>query len=74
VTWERLAAAWPLIRDVLCVVVALGGLVFEATRSGDVRPELVLAWVGLLGSPVFLRKDEKDKGDRPEPTPREADR
>lgn len=61
------------MRDVLCVVVALGGLIFEATAAPEVRPELILAWVGLLGSPVFLRRDEKDRGDRPEPNPREAD-
>jgi hypothetical protein len=70
VTWERLAAAWPLLRDVACVLVALGGLIYEATRI-DVRPEMILAWVGLLGSPVFLRKDEKD---RDVSEPREADR
>ncbi len=68
---DRIAAAWPLLRDIACVVVALGGLIFEATRTGDVRPELILAWVGLLGSPVFLRKDAKE---RDEPEAREADR
>lgn len=76
-SWDKLAAAWPLLRDVLCVVVALGGLVYEATRPVK-SPEMILAWVGLLGTPLFVRKDEKDRTDAngtpPGPQPHEADR
>jgi hypothetical protein len=67
VNLDRIAAAWPLLRDIACVVVALGGLIYEAAYGGPVRPELILAYVGLLGSPVFLRKDDRDRGDDPRP-------
>lgn len=78
--WDRLAAAWPLVRDVVIVAVALGLIVFEATiYDGPVREPLLFVYVGLLGSPVFLRGDAKDRrnGSQPAPPPtepREAER
>lgn len=77
---DRLAALWPLVRDVIIVVTALGLLAFEAMfHSGDVREPLVLAYVGLLATPVFLRGDAKDRSNGnqpapPPPEPREAER
>jgi hypothetical protein len=70
VTWERLAAAWPLLRDIVIVATALGLLVYEV-RWGGARQQVLIAATGLLVSPVFLRRDEKDQ---PEPKPGEADR
>lgn len=77
--WDKLAAAWPLVRDVVIVAVALAGLVFEAVNGNAVRQEMILAWTGLLLSPVVIRGDAKDRrADPPEtappPAPREADR
>lgn len=60
-TLERWKEAWPLLRDVACVVAGLGGLIFEAVYGGPVRAELVMAWGGLLASPVFIRGDAKDR-------------
>lgn len=69
---ERLTALWPLVRDVIIVVTALGLIVFEAVfHDGEVRQALIVAYVGLLASPVFLRRDEKDR--QPEPPPREVE-
>lgn len=76
--WDRLASVWPLLRDVIIVTVALGLIVFEATiHDGPVREPLLFVYVGLLGSPVFLRGDAKDRRDGNQPAPpepREAER
>lgn len=58
--FDRLAAGWPLIRDVMIVTVALGLIIYEAAfYPGPVRESLLLAYTGLLASPVFFRRDEK---------------
>lgn len=61
---QTLLAAWPLVRDVIIVIVALGLIVYEAVfYDGQVRQPLIIAYVGLLASPVFLRSDAKDRSD-----------
>jgi hypothetical protein len=73
VNLDRWTAAWPLLRDAAIVLTALGLLCFEV--AGEARQEVLLACTGLLLSPVFFRKDERDHRDREEPDPktREAD-
>lgn len=69
-TVERLAELWPLIRDVTIVTVALLLLAYEAILySGEIRQQLVLAYVGLLASPVFLRGDRRARSDGTAPVP-----
>lgn len=72
---QTLLAAWPLLRDVIIVITALGLIVYEAVfYDGEVRQPLLIAYVGLLASPVFLRGDAKDRGDDgAEPQPQELD-
>lgn len=67
------------MRDVIIVAVALAGLVFEAVNGAPVRQEMILAWTGLLLSPVVIRGDTKDRhadppDTAPPPAPREVDR
>lgn len=74
---QTFLSAWPLVRDVVIVTTALGLIIYEAVfYNGEVRQALLLVYVGLLGSPVFLRKDAKDAGDdgpEPHPRPREVE-
>lgn len=64
--WDRLSAAWPLIRDVLIVVTALGLIVFEAVfHKGDARESLLFLYSGLLAAPIFLRADSRRSNDQP---------
>ncbi len=51
--------SWPAIRDPLICVVALALIIYEAARGGDVRPELLFLYGGMLGLPAFMSRDEK---------------
>lgn len=70
--WDRLSERWPLLRDVLIVVTALGLIVFEAVLyGGPVRQSLLLLYSGLLATPIFLRADNRRSNGQPH-TPEEA--
>ena len=66
-----MTAWWPLLRDVAIVTTALMLIVFEAVfRDGPERPTLLLLYTGMIGLPVFLRKDERSSNGQPsEPAP-----
>lgn len=34
-------------------------IIYEAARGGDVRPELLFLYGGMLGLPAFMSRDEK---------------
>lgn len=51
---------WPHIkRDMVLFVLGVGGIFHEAfIRSGDTRPEWIVAFLTLCGVPSFLHRDE----------------
>ena len=58
--WDRLTAAWPLLRDVTIVLTALVLIVHEAVfHEGPERTGLLLLFTGMLGLPAFLRADAR---------------
>lgn len=73
--FDRLTAAWPLMRDVAIVATALVLIVFEAVfREGPERPTLLLLYTGMLGLPAFLRADQRRSAPHPPDEPQEAER
>lgn len=49
---------WPLARDVAMFVSGLG-VIFFLLLTGDKREFMAVAALGLVGTPAFLRRDEK---------------
>lgn len=56
--------SWSSIRDPLICVSALILIIYEAVRGGEVRPELLFLYGGMLGLPAFMNRDEKAGKDR----------
>jgi hypothetical protein len=54
------------IRDTILFVVGVAGVVYETLAEQVDRPYLLAAFLGMVGLPVFIRKDERDddKGKR----------
>jgi hypothetical protein len=46
-------------RDTILFAAGLSGIVYETLRAGAERPSLLMIFGGMMGLPVFLRKDEK---------------
>lgn len=55
---------WKLIRDVTMFTAGLSGFTHEVFEKGQERPMLLAACLALMGVPVMLRKDEKDKDEK----------
>jgi len=52
---------WPKItRDTALFVAGLGLVIREAVFENADRPYLLMIFAGMMGLPVFLRKDEKN--------------
>lgn len=60
--WGSFARAWPLLRDPLIVLTALGLIAVEA-KGGVSHPERLTAYLAMLGLPLVLRRDQKDGGE-----------
>ena len=71
VSWASAERAWPLLRDAVIVITALGLIVFEAVFKAEPRESLIAAYIGLFMSPVFIRSDSRStsNGDKPAPEP-----
>lgn len=55
-------------RDTLLFFVGLGGIVYETLTNGAEKPTLIIAFVGMLGLPLFIRNDEAHKSQEPDTT------
>jgi hypothetical protein len=69
-------ARWPLrslhrpTRDGILLVVGLAGLYHETVLTNLDRPDLIIAFFGMIGSPMFLRVDERrNRRNQPPPPP-----
>lgn len=56
------------LRDGVLFIAGLAGLGYETFSTGPEKPTLIIAFVGMLGLPLFIRTDEA----RIEPPPRKA--
>ena len=57
---------WPRItRDAVLFTTGLALTINEAVFEKAERPTLLMLFAGMMGLPVFLRKDEKDPPDKP---------
>lgn len=52
-------------RDGLFLILGAGGFLHELLITQGERPSLLLACFALMGVPLFLRGDEKDKDKKP---------
>lgn len=52
---------WPWIRDIILFAAGLYLLFQEASREGGERPVLIGAYLAMMGLPLFLRADERNK-------------
>ena len=71
------AVKWPsarLSRDTILFGSGLAGLAYETISKGAEKPTLIVAFVGMLGLPLFIRGDEARKADAAEKKTSEADR
>lgn len=50
---------WQDVRDPLIVLTGLALSIHEAVFTKVIRPELLILFAGMIGAPVFTRKDEK---------------
>jgi hypothetical protein len=50
---------WQDLRDPLIVLTGLALSIHEAVFTKVIRPELLILFAGMIGAPVFARKDEK---------------
>ena len=48
-----------ITRDTILFIVGLGGIVYETFSGGPEKPTLIVAFVGMLGLPLFIRTDEQ---------------
>lgn len=48
-----------LSRDTILFVVGLIGLTYVTIQNGPERPTLIIAFVGMMGLPLFIGADEK---------------
>lgn len=46
------------LRDLVTFLLGAIGLVYEALTGGVEKPTLIIAFVGLMGLPLFIRGDE----------------
>lgn len=60
-----------LSRDTILFGAGLAGIGYE-TLSGRADSTLVVAFIGMLGSPLIIRTDEKRAKEPPTPTPTPA--
>lgn len=51
-------------RDTILFLGGLSGLVYETISGGQEKPTLIIAFVGMLGLPLFIRNDEDKKPDK----------
>ena len=54
-------------RDRLLFVVGLAGIVYETVSGGAEKPTLIIAFVGMLGLPLFIKTDEQHQDGDPPP-------
>lgn len=57
-------------RDTLLFVLGLAGLVYETISGGAEKPTLIIAFVGMMGLPLFIRGNDDDDEDPPRRPPR----
>lgn len=57
--WERISK---ISRDTILFVAGLAGVLHETLVTNEERVYLLMLFAGMMGLPVFLRKDEE--GDR----------
>lgn len=58
-----------ITRDTILFVTGLGGIGYETFSGGMEKPTLIIAFVGMLGLPLFIRTDEQRSRDVPPPPP-----
>jgi hypothetical protein len=56
-------------RDLILFVAGLAGVVYETVVVKIDRPTLLIVFSGMMGLPVFLRRDEKDPPNDPPQQP-----
>jgi len=57
---------WPKItRDTILFTAGVLGAANEAVFRESERPALLMLFAGMMGLPVFLRKDERSSADAP---------
>jgi hypothetical protein len=56
-----------ITRDTILFVVGLGGIVYETVSGGAEKPTLIIAFVGMVGLPLFIRNDEQRQPPPPPP-------
>ena len=56
-----------ITRDTILFIFGLGGIVYETLSGGAEKPTLIIAFVGMLGLPLFIRSDEQRNHEAPPP-------
>ena len=51
---------WPRVREVILFLAGLGGVLYE-TFHGPVEPSLLVIFGAMMGIPIILNKDNKEK-------------
>ena len=65
---RRPATEWTRLRDILLFVGGMLGVIYETVLEQVDRPTLLALFGGMLGLPVFLRRDERaDPPPKPDP-------
>lgn len=55
-------------RDAILFVVGLAGITYETIKGGTEEPTLIIAFVGMMGLPLFIKTDEM-RNRPPDPPP-----
>lgn len=50
-----------ITRDTILFVGGLAGLTYETLTAHAEKPTLIIAFIGMLGLPIFIRSDEARK-------------
>lgn len=58
--------SFKITRDTICFVGGLAGLAHQTLIASAEKPTLIIAFVGMLGLPLFIRGDEARRSDAKE--------
>lgn len=53
---------WNKARDIILFFAGLAGIGYETVISASPSETLVIAFMGMMGLPIFLRADERKNG------------
>lgn len=57
-------------RDTILFVGGLAGLTYETVIASTEKPTLIIAFVGMLGLPLFIRGDEARRNGKEDDAPK----